>query len=83
MTMKAAALVALAASANAFAPNPVVTQKTALRSDFCNGYVGNEGTEPMPWRWGPDKSSKDFDPCGFTEVRIAEEILTLAADAET
>lgn len=67
MTMKAAALVALAASANAFAPNPVVTQTTALRSDFCNGYVGNEGAEPMPWRWGADKSSKDFDPCGFTE----------------
>eukprot|EP00581_Thalassiosira_minuscula_P009852 CAMPEP_0183705830 /NCGR_PEP_ID=MMETSP0737-20130205/2833_1 /TAXON_ID=385413 /ORGANISM="Thalassiosira miniscula, Strain CCMP1093" /LENGTH=206 /DNA_ID=CAMNT_0025933087 /DNA_START=23 /DNA_END=643 /DNA_ORIENTATION=+ len=61
-----AALVALAASASAFAPTSSAPRTTQL-SEFANGLVGGEGPEPMPFRWGGDKSSKNFDPVGFAE----------------
>merc|ERR1719203_2663678 len=78
-----AVLAALAVPAAAFAPSPPAALRTALNSDavadeaaapapaapaaFCNGLVGGEGAEPIPWRWDGVRSSKDFDPVGFTE----------------
>ena len=64
-TMKTAfATLALAASASAFAPAPVVSTKNTQLSEFANGLVGGEGPEPM------FSGSKEFDPVGFTEVRF-------------
>mmetsp|Transcript_1234 Transcript_1234/g.2677 ORF Transcript_1234/g.2677 Transcript_1234/m.2677 type:complete len:209 (-) Transcript_1234:321-947(-) len=61
-----AILAATAGAAAAFAPVPTARTTTGL-AEFANGMVGGEGPEPMPFRWGGDKSSKDFDPVGFAE----------------
>lgn len=63
MVKYALTFAALAASASAFAPASVSNAKSGLDA-FANGYVGNEGPEPMP----PPFNSVDFDPFGFTEV---------------
>jgi len=68
MTKYALILAALASSAAAFAPASALNTKTGLNA-FANGMVGSDGPEPMPFRPGPDKSAKDFDPAGFTTVR--------------
>ena len=67
MAKYALVLAALASSAAAFAPVSVSNAKTGLNA-FANGYVGGESVEPMPFRPGPDKTAKNFDPCGLTEV---------------
>ncbi|CAJ1945631.1 unnamed protein product [Cylindrotheca closterium] len=59
-----AALLALAASASAFAPLQS-TKSSSVLSEFANGYVGAEGPEPMPF--SPKGTSVEFDPCGFAE----------------
>lgn len=61
-----AILAATAGAAVAFAPN-ATPKTTVVMSEFANGMVGGEGAEPMPFRWGGDKSSKNFDPVGFAE----------------
>lgn len=38
-------------------------------SAFCNGLVGGEGPEPMPFISNGERTSVNFDPLGFTEVR--------------
>ena len=64
----AAILTAMAGSAAAFAPTSSVRSSTSL-SEFANGLVGGEGPEPMPFRGG-EKTSKNFDPAGFSEVSL-------------
>ena len=67
--MKSAIFAAtLAATASAFAPSSSVRSSTSL-SEFANGLVGGEGPEPMPFRGG-EKTSKNFDPAGFSEVSL-------------
>jgi hypothetical protein len=63
-------IVALCASVNAFAPVALKQQviSTTARNVFANGYVGNEGPEPMAPIFVT--GSKDFDPAGFTEVSV-------------
>ena len=74
--MKSAAiLTAMAGSAAAFAPTSSVRSSTSL-SEFANGLVGGEGPEPMPFRGG-EKTSKNFDPAGFSEVSLQCYILDL------
>lgn len=36
-------------------------------SAFCNGLVGGEGPEPMPFNSNGERTSVNFDPLGFTE----------------
>lgn len=74
MAKYALVLAALASSAVAFAPVSVSNAKTGL-SAFANGYVGGESVEPMPFRPGPDKTAKNFDPLGLTEVRCESFVL--------
>ena len=64
-TMKLAIFASLLASAAAFAPAPVSRTSTSL-NEFCKGYVGGEGPEPM---FVGETGSKNFDPLGLTEVR--------------
>jgi len=61
----AALLAAFAGAASAFAPVAPSASTSAL-SEFANGLVGSEGPEPMPFNFG-DKTSKNFDPLGFSE----------------
>ena len=63
-----AALAAASCSAFTASPQSSVQGKTALR-EFCNGYVGGEGPEPMPFV-GVTSTSVEFDPAGFTTVRV-------------
>lgn len=65
--MKAVLLSSIVATAAAFAPSQQakVTSSSTSLNEFCKGYVGNEGPEPM--FVGPN-GSKDFDPAGLTEV---------------
>ena len=63
--MKSVILASLMASACAFAPTPVARSSTSL-NEFCNGYVGGAGPEPM---FIGETGSKNFDPVGFCEVR--------------
>ena len=65
--MKSAALIltAVFGSASAFAPSSVARTNTAV-SAFADGMVGGEGPEPMPFT--TSKTSKNWDPAGFTEV---------------
>lgn len=60
-----AILAALAGSAAAFAPAQVSRTSTAVNG--MADMVGGEGPEPMPF--APTKTSKNFDPAGFAEVR--------------
>ncbi len=62
-----ALLAALAGTAAAFAPASTPAKSTHL-NEFANGLVGGEGPEPMPFNFG-EKTSKNFDPIGFSEVR--------------
>ena len=57
---------AIAGSVSAFSPAPVAKSSSAL-NEFCNGYVGGEGPEPIPFSL--QQSSVNWDPCGFAEVR--------------
>jgi len=67
--MKTAVLASLVASAAAFAPQQpaVKSSKTTSLNEFCSGYVGGEGPEPM---FVGDTGSKNFDPLKLTEVRF-------------
>jgi len=68
--MKTAVLASLVASAAAFAPQqPAVKSSSSTTSlnEFCSGYVGGEGPEPM---FVGDTGSKNFDPLKLTEVRF-------------
>lgn len=64
--MKTTALILASAfgSASAFAPSSTVPSSTAI-SAFADGMVGGEGPEPMPFT--TSKTSKNWDPAGFTE----------------
>ncbi len=64
MAKYALVLAALASSAAAFAPVSVSNANTGLNA-FANGLVGGESVEPMPFRPGPDKTAKNFDPDPF------------------
>lgn len=61
-----AAIIALATSAAAFAPSPKVRHSSTALNEFCNGLVGGEGPEPMPFS-SDGRTSVNFDPIGFTE----------------
>merc|ERR1719329_2088614 len=63
--MKLAIASTLLASAAAFAPASTSVNVNTAVGAFANGYVGNEGPEPMPF--APSGTSVNFDPCGFTE----------------
>jgi hypothetical protein len=64
-------LAVMAGSAAAFAPSPIATKATSSSlNEFAKGMVGSEGPEPMPFNWG-EKTSKNFDPVGFSEVSFA------------
>ena len=65
--MKLAIASTLLASAAAFAPASTSVNVNTAVGAFANGYIGNEGPEPMPF--APGGTSVDFDPCGFAEVR--------------
>jgi hypothetical protein len=39
-------------------------------NEFAKGMVGGEGPEPMPFNFGGEKTSKNFDPVGFSEVSL-------------
>jgi len=76
--MKCAVFSALIASAAAFAPveqgfrstthlNSDAAADEPASSEFCRGYVGNTGPEPI--LFFPGYSTVDFDPLGFTTVR--------------
>lgn len=63
--MKAVVLACLVAVSAAFAPAQQSRASFSL-NEFCNGYVGGEGPEPM---FIGAEGSKNFDPAGFCEVR--------------
>merc|ERR1719329_133123 len=63
--MKLAIASTLLASAAAFAPASTSVNVNTAVGAFANGYVGNEGPEPMPF--APSGTSVEFDPCGFAE----------------
>ena len=67
--MKSAILATLIASATAFAPSATTRSSTQL-NEFANGLVGGESVEPMPFRPDGPKNAANFDPAGFTEVRM-------------
>lgn len=65
---KCAALVlaaVLAGSASAFAPKTTFSRSSTCLNAFCDGMVGGEGPEPMPFTSA--NTSKNFDPAGFAE----------------
>jgi len=70
--MKSVIIASLVASACAFAPASVTRTSTSLNA-FAKGYVGGEGPEPM---FIGETGSKNFDPAGFCEVRVAREYET-------
>ncbi|KAL3776012.1 hypothetical protein ACHAW5_007094 [Stephanodiscus triporus] len=64
--LTATILATMAGTASAFAPIASVPKTSAL-SEFAKGMVGGEGPEPMPFNFGGEKTSKNFDPVGFSE----------------
>ena len=66
--MKFILVAALAGSAAAFSPAASVKQSSTAANAFANGLVGGEGPEPMPFT--STGTSVNFDPVGFTEVRV-------------
>lgn len=61
-------LAVTAGAAAAFAPATQTTRSAAVQlSEFANGMVGGEGPEPMPFNFAGEKTSKNFDPVGFSE----------------
>ena len=67
MTLKTTVLLLAAASASAFAPVSTTKSTNVVAKAFAGGMVGGEGPEPMPFT--STKTSKNFDPAGFAEVR--------------
>ncbi len=64
--LTATILATMAGTASAFAP--ATTRTTSSLNAFANGMVGGEGPEPMPFNFGSEKTAKNFDPVGFSEV---------------
>jgi hypothetical protein len=62
----AALIAAFVGSASAFAPSQQVVRSSTL-NEFAGGMVGGEGPEPMPFNFGGEQTSVNFDPCGFSE----------------
>ena len=60
---------ALVASASAFAPVSQSQSRVSSTSlnEFCNGYVGGEGPEPIPF--SSQQTSVNWDPFDFAGVR--------------
>jgi len=65
MTLKTTVLLLAAASASAFAPVSTTRSTNVVAKAFANGLVGGEGPEPIPFT--ATRTSKNFDPVGFTE----------------
>jgi len=64
---KTAALILAALAGSAAAFTPAKSSKTSVAVNaFAEGMVGGEGPEPMPFTTA--KTSKNFDPAGFSEV---------------
>mmetsp|Transcript_19293 Transcript_19293/g.41873 ORF Transcript_19293/g.41873 Transcript_19293/m.41873 type:complete len:209 (+) Transcript_19293:83-709(+) len=59
-------LACMAGTAAAFAP-AATTKSTTSLNEFAKGMVGSEGPEPMPFNFGGERTSKNFDPVGFSE----------------
>lgn len=59
-------LAGMVGTAAAFAPVATTRSATSL-NEFANGMVGGEGPEPMPFNFGGARTSKNFDPVGFSE----------------
>ena len=68
--LTATILATMAGTATAFAPSTSTSSSTSALNVFANGMVGGEGPEPMPFNFGSEKTSKNFDPVGFSEVRL-------------
>lgn len=68
--LTATILATMAGTATAFAPSASSSApKTSMAlNEFAKGMVGGEGPEPMPFNFGGEKTSKNFDPVGFSEV---------------
>ena len=69
--LTATILATMAGTATAFAPAaPSSLSKASMMAlnEFAKGMVGGEGPEPMPFNFGGEKTSKNFDPVGFSEV---------------
>jgi hypothetical protein len=72
--LTATILATMAGTAAAFVPPAAsglpksTTIVAPLLGEFANGMVGGEGPEPMPFNFGGEKTSKNFDPVGFSEV---------------
>mmetsp|Transcript_42524 Transcript_42524/g.62115 ORF Transcript_42524/g.62115 Transcript_42524/m.62115 type:complete len:207 (+) Transcript_42524:101-721(+) len=63
---KTAALILAALAGSAAAFTPAKSSKTSVAVNaFAEGMVGGEGPEPMPFTTA--KTSKNFDPAGFSE----------------
>lgn len=71
MAKLTATILTMAGTASAFAPIIASVPKTSALSEFAKGMVGGEGPEPMPFNFGGEKTSKNFDPVGFSEVSSA------------
>jgi len=68
--LTATILATMAGTATAFAPAaPSSAPKASIMAlnEFAKGMVGGEGPEPMPFNFGGEKTSKNFDPVGFSE----------------
>ena len=70
--LTATILATMAGTATAFAPSASSSApKTSMTlNEFAKGMVGGEGPEPMPFNFGGEKTSKNFDPVGFSEVSL-------------
>ncbi len=70
--LTATILATMAGTAAAFAPaassSPPSSKSTTALNEFAKGMVGGEGPEPMPFNFGGERTSKNFDPVGFSEV---------------
>ena len=70
--LTATILATMAGTATAFAPPASSFSKSSMAlNEFAKGMVGGEGPEPMPFNFGGEKTSKNFDPVGFSEVSLS------------
>ena len=71
--LTATILATMAGTATAFAPSASSSApKTSMAlNEFAKGMVGGEGPEPMPFNFGGEKTSRNFDPVGFSEVSLS------------
>ena len=70
--LTATILATMAGTATAFAPSASSAPKSSMAlNEFAKGMVGGEGPEPMPFNFGGEKTSKNFDPVGFSEVSLS------------